>query len=735
MERGIYFDGWHHDGHCYHPSLPYRSMQMVGDLEKYKATVLVWSCLGGGSISLPYLENEAFGELDPRLRFYGFMNDSEFIRECRKRGIKPMGIVFEVQGWEFPAEISEDGKHLRMMNVLREGEGEPSWYGLNEFSSDRYPELFRTSLKDYYPEGIVNSDGEIVTELQEEGAARTFRGEPVHAAWVEVTGHSKTAYQMCRNNPVWRDYLKKIISLQLDAGVSGIQLDEAELPITSMGAGGCFCKDCVKQFRSFLQAKSKAGTLSKAYDGFDMEHFDFGQVLLKRGRNHPTDEPEMYRDFYEFQMRAVKKYFTELVDFARDYARKNQNREILVSGNFFNCMPVYYPFENTVDLVITEMDHTLFRQPHWYRYVNGFSGEKPVIVAENPYGGIVPQLVEQLSKGKAYDLYRLLLLEAACYGCNMSVPYGGWMGNTIRTGFWPPRDVTEEVQTFLADHDRDLSKASGARILVPYSFPSYYWREVTKKGGSMEQFTNVADLTLRRSTGEDDASRLPFWEDIRVMSEEQALYDVRMFGDGEMRPDRVSAEDWKQYELIVLPECRVLTENQLEELERFVRAGGSLLIQGETALDHPGWVRKMQELYGGERVVFVENPASLSEALPLFREAFRKMNAQAGQLEIRTKNPEDRDFIGVQTHRSEDRDALHLINYHYDEASDAVLPVRDVTVTLKLDFEPSAVYVVGLDGGKIPADGSLEPCGQEGGFRMTVHFDELPIYAVTEIIR
>ena len=41
-------------------------MQMVEDLERYRATILVWSVMGGGSISLPYLEHEAFGEIDPR---------------------------------------------------------------------------------------------------------------------------------------------------------------------------------------------------------------------------------------------------------------------------------------------------------------------------------------------------------------------------------------------------------------------------------------------------------------------------------------------------------------------------------------------------------------------------------------------------------------------------------------------------------------------------------------------
>ena len=309
MERGIYFDGWYHNNHCYHPSLPYRTMQMVEDLEKYKATILVWSVMGGGSISLPYLENEAFGELDPRARFYGFMNDSEFVAECKKRGIKAMGIVFEVQGWEFPVEVSPDGKHMKQFNVLRSGET-GNYYGLNEFANGKYDGLFRTSLKDYYPDGIVNSDGEVVTDLQEEVAARTWRGEPVHAGWVEVTGHSRTCYQTCRNNPVWRDSLKKIMASQIDAGVEGIQLDEAELPITSMGAGGCFCKDCRKQFRTYLQGRKAAGTLDlKLYEGIDLDTFDYKQYVLDGGYAHPNDSPLM-RDYYEFQLRAVKKHFT-----------------------------------------------------------------------------------------------------------------------------------------------------------------------------------------------------------------------------------------------------------------------------------------------------------------------------------------------------------------------------------------------------------------------------------------
>jgi hypothetical protein len=152
MERGIYFDGWYRDEHCYHPSLPMRRTQMVEDLVDYEATLLVWSALGGGGVSLPYLEEEAFGEVSPRLRMYGYMNDQEFIRECDKHGIKVFGVVFEVQGWEFPAEISEDETQLLGLNIMR-GEGKKGWYGLREFSQDKYPKLFKKRFRDYFPEG------------------------------------------------------------------------------------------------------------------------------------------------------------------------------------------------------------------------------------------------------------------------------------------------------------------------------------------------------------------------------------------------------------------------------------------------------------------------------------------------------------------------------------------------------------------------------------------------------
>ncbi len=353
MERGVYFDGWYKHNHCYHPSLPIRSMQMLEDLERYHATVLAWAGLGGGSISLPYLAHEAFGPVDPRMQIYGYMNDSEFVAECRRRGIRLFGIVFEVQGWEYPAVFDGQGRLIRM-NKRAEEQEDHAWYGLREFSRDEYPEAFPTGLRDWYPDGIRDEDGNPVEDLWEECCIRDRFGNPIHAQWVEVKGHEETCYQMCRNNPVWRGYLKKIMELQIDAGVPGIQLDECELPMTAISSGGCFCKSCMKQFTGYLRERRAEGKLGAEWDGIDLDTFHYGEYLKERGCTYPEGAP-FYRDYWEFQVRQVRKYFGELADHARRYAREKYGRKLEISGNFYNMQPAYYPISDKVDIVITVM--------------------------------------------------------------------------------------------------------------------------------------------------------------------------------------------------------------------------------------------------------------------------------------------------------------------------------------------------------------------------------------------
>jgi hypothetical protein len=632
MERGIYFDGWYRDEFCYHPSLPMRRTQMVQDLKDYEATLLVWSALGGGVVSLPYLEEEAFGEVSPRLRMYGYMNDQEFIRECEKHGIKVFGVVFEVQGWEFPAEISEDETQLLGLNIMR-GQGKQTWYGLREFSQDKYPKLFKKTFRDYFPGGLINSDGEQVTDLWEECAARKMDGTAVHAGWVEVMGHEQICYQMCRNNPVWRAYLKKIIEIQIDAGMLGVHLDECELPITAIGYGGCFCKDCMKEFNTYLAERQAKGNLPEELQNMDLSRFHYGEYLKARNVDYPgkASEVPFFTEYFQFQMKIMTGYFKELT--------------------------------------------------------------------------------QNLRAGRMAEQFQLMLLEATTFGCNLSVPYGGWMGNTIRDAFYAPKEPTMAVQQFLKRKDHLISNISGAEIVVNYSYPSYYYRE----NDAVENDPNQA--TMLSPTMNEDVV-MPFWDIIKEMSKQHVPFDVLISSYGDLFQDEFHLESLRKYKCLVLPDNNIMTAEQLGVVLKYLDAGGKVVVYGRladdmgdagraaTILAHPGTVQydPAQKLYG-----FI---TSIRSALP----------DQKFQIEL-----DGRPDIGIHPHRLADGNmAVHLVNYQFNNEQDRVIPIENAGFRFRTERPVTGLTVHTID------DQSIDAIWHYDDGYLCVMIPSMPLYALVE---
>jgi hypothetical protein len=641
MERGVYFDAWFPRQHCYHPSLPPRRLKMIEDLEAYHATSLVWSALGGGSISLPYLEEEAWGDVDPRFRFYGFLNDAEFIRHCQERGIKVFGIVFEVQGWEFPVELNEDESRVVAMNELR-GVGKPGWLGLREFTQNTYPKLW-PPLEHYFPDGLVNSDGEKVTDILEECTSRDIYGAACHSTWVEVPDNPHYAYLMDRNNPVWREYLKAIIRIQIDAGVAGVELDEADLPIFSTGYGGCFCKDCMKLFRAYLQ-KLPPEELPDALSDTELENFHYGSWLLERGYDFKSDRETtpLYWDYIRFQRQTIVGYFAELADYIKEYGR-SKGRDVLVSGNFYYLSPHYYPFEPHADVLITEMNATSYRQPAWCRYAAGFARGKPVIVVENPYGGVPPELLSKLKEGKGYDLLRMMQYEASALGINMSVPYGAWMGSVIEDSFWAPHDVMVEIQDFIFQNERLYTTETLSEVAVVFSVQSAYdWEE---------------------HEGWDN--RFPFWSVGDRLVEKHQPFDVVVFPEGALREDWIAADDLVRYRTLVLPECTFLTPAQAGAIRGYLEHGGRIIATGELG----------RNLGRDDRATLFSHP-HLVRATEVRPEDF------VGGPQVLLEPSGD---LALNIHRVNDKEAaIHVIRYDYDHERDQVPVIPRMTLDVRL---------------------------------------------------
>jgi hypothetical protein len=641
MERGVYFDGWFPRQHCYHPSLPPRRLKMIEDLEAYHATSLVWASLGGGSISLPYLEQEAWGDVDPRSRFYGFLNDAEFIQRCQERGIKVFGCVFEVQGWEFPVELNDDESEVLSMNELR-GVGKPGFLGLREFTQNTYPKIWKP-FEHYFPDGLANSDGDKVTDILEECTSRDIYGEACHSTWVEVPGNTHYAYLMDRNNPVWREYLKAIIRIQIDAGVAGVHLDEADLPIFATGYGGCFCKDCMKLFRGYLQ-ELPADQLPEPLKGTDLDTFHYGSWLLERGYDFKSDREStpLYWDYIRFQRKTIVGYFAELADYIKEYGRA-KGRDVLVCGNYYYLSPHYYPFEPYADILVTEMNATSYRQPAWCRYSAGFARGKPVIVVENPYGGVGPELLPKLQDGKGYDLYRMMQYEASALGINMSVPYGAWMGSVIEDSFWAPHNLNLEIQDFLTNHERLYTTETFSEALVVFSIQSAFdWEE-----------------------HEGWKKKFPFWPAVEGLVTQHQPFDVVVFPEGVLREDWITTEDLFRYRSVVLPECTFLTAAQVDAIRGYLDHGGRVIATGELGRNLDDADRR--SLYGHPHLV---------------RSTDVNADDFAGGPQVIVDT--DVDFA-INIHRVGDKEAaVHVIRYDYDEERDEVPMIDRMHLDVRL---------------------------------------------------
>jgi hypothetical protein len=695
MQRGVYFDGWYPRQHNYHPSLPARRLRMIDDLADMRATTLVWSALGGGSIALPYLEDEAYGEIPARFRLYGFVNDAEFIRHCSQRGIDVFGIVFECQGWEFPVEYAPGGEILAL-NELR-GAGKRGWAGLREFTQGTGPKSWKP-FGHYFPGGLANSQGEVVTDLWEECASRDLEGNPLHAHWVEAPDRDHQAYCMDRNNPVWREYLKAIIRIQIDAGVAGVQLDESETPLGAMRYGGCFCRDCMAQFRSYLQ---RAAPGDPELADLDLRTFDYRAFLLEQGfkAGDPPRSMPLYHHFCQFLVEAVTTTYREMADYVREYAA-SVGRTVKVAGNFFNCFPEYDAMVASSDLLITEMRITGSRQPWWFRHAAGFSQGKDVLVVENPYGGVIPDLAAELNRGRGYDRFRRSIYEGAAMGTGMTLPYGSWLGSQIEDSYWAPKFLTDEVGQFLESVDGLRSHLSANEVAVLYSVAGNLQAEIDgDKWDDQGRF-------VRPTAGSTPPTG--YWEVVERLSDDCIPFDCVILPDERYRENDVTGSSLARYRTVIAAGCRHLSAGQHGAITDYLEAGGTVVIVGAYALNLPDAMRRDVTSHGKAHVAGLEPVTSHLGDRQLLCET-------TGTLAVNV------DAI------SATESVLHVVNYDFDQENDACQPRHQLRIAVRTSHPvgTATVYAPGRPPERVSVlrDGSRS--------RLTI--PRLDVYAVVRL--
>ena len=659
MIRGMHYMCWFKEDWNYHPSMPSKRLQQVEDAASMKGNMLLWSCLGSGAIGLPYLQKEAFEKIQPRFKFYGYLNDQEFCRECEKRGITAYAVLWKAQLWEFPAEISEDEDELIAMNKLV-GEGKRVMIGMSELSTNRYPKLFEP-IETFFPDGLYNSDGERVEDFLEEFAAQTLEGNRILSSWLMVPGHDHKCYTPCGNNPAYMTYMKKRLQIMIDAGAGGILVDEYDVQTHALANGGCFCKDCMKRFRQFLQEHPSPRT-----EGLDLEHFDYRAYLLGLGYCDEDlkatqlaarmDIP-LIREFIQFNLERLEDDFRQLCEYAKAYSRETRGKELPVSANLFNCLPKSEGLRKYCDTICGEKSGLKLRQDAFYKFGYSFMQGKPGSFIQDPNDHILA-ILDDIDHNKN-DAYVLFMLEPLAHGFNISISYGGWLINLKKDSFYPNLEMERRMGQWLADHEEMFQMDPVAEVAVIYDHRSALevemfsgnYADPNKEGG----FRNFFDLT-------------------QELCNHHILYNVIYVSEDEP----LTAERLKGYQKLLLPDVYGLTGQEKAVIHRFAETGDVAAV-GRIDRD-------------------------------FFRYAFRYTKFFELGDWCRTDKPaltaEENSKVGVALHHAPQGYYLHLLNYNLNSVTREIEPVARFEVELDAPIQAAEVHSFPYGRSTVQIDGN-----------------------------
>lgn len=679
MIRGMHYMCWFPEDWNYHPSMPMKRLQQVQDIVDFGGNTLLWSCLGSAAIGLPYLDREANEAIPPRLRFYGYLNDSEFCQQCAKHDITAYAVVWKAQMWEFPAEFSEDESQLLALNKLK-GVGKPGWIGMRELSMDRYPKLFAPMSK-YFPNGLRNSDGELITDYLDEFKVVTLDGNDLESAWLLVPGHDHHCYTPCGSNPAFAEYQRKEVEMMIDAHAGGIMVDEIDMHLYALNNAGCFCKDCMKGFRAYLKAHPSAEV--EALD-LDLETFDYRAFLKARGYcDHDLLSTQLdrysiplFRQFAEFNLQQMETSLADTLAHAKAYSRQVRGQEIPVAANLFNCLPHTSVLRKYCDLIIGERSGIGLRQDAFYRFGYAFFAGKNGSFIEDPSDHILT-IVEDLKHGRT-DTYSLFMLEPLSQGFNIAIPYGAWLINWVKDSFYPDMETERQIGDWLKAHENLFVPNPVAETAVLYDARSALEVEIFQ-GGHL----------ARRDT----AGFRTFHDLTQSLCNDHVLYNVVYVSDDEP----LTAERLQGYKKLLLPDAFSLRDEEMDVIDAWIASGGKALALGRS-----------HGRLSGLRSPFVKPAAFLSWV------------KQGGQPVDILDGAHNR-YIGLGLHQTDTGYALHLVNYWFDDVSRTIETIPEAE--FKLAWTPSKVTVHSFPASGVEAD--LD--GQ------ILHIRNLGLYTVVEL--
>jgi hypothetical protein len=485
-------------------------------------------------------------------------------------------------------------------------------------------------------------------------------------------------YNMCLSERGWQKFLKSEIRHAVDAGADGILLDEIQAHTLYIGfeSGGVFNTPDMKGFRKFLKKVYSKQFLSTRFGIDNIDGFDYQKYILQNGYRStwlsaPWEVP-LFNEFRTYEIQAALKVEKKIIRWAKKYAKSKYKRDIVFMGNTSDGLSFSVPFEENLDAAWLEYPYLHYGYPPLSKIIPSSKLRVDDRWKKGTYITQVPTNADLIARGSPPNIVRVFWAEAYAANCECNVP------------FMVPGSSTE-------GYSPDLTPLSPYFRFID-TYREYY-------GGDWSWTPKVALFySVCAYMGIPDS----FMGTSLALFEGGIQYDVLFSGDDTIMKNNLTLEKMQQYPVILMANTGSMSHKQVKLVMDYVSRGGTVIAWGGVGIDDPfgnnmvddfppDWVNFWFEgnhRYGKGRFINIENTDELGaiyfkKRKPANRNRILNAVTPYAPPEITSTAPENINFL-IYTDSSNNKLALHMINYRYDLKKDSIKAAKNFFVTLSL---------------------------------------------------
>ncbi|MDZ7850641.1 MAG: hypothetical protein U5K70_07475 [Halodesulfurarchaeum sp.] len=531
-------------------------------------------------------------------------------------------------------------------------------------------------------------NGEPVTSVSE-NLAETIAGEDQYMEWTFTTNGIPSAFA-----PLGLHLMIKSTTERLEQGFAGFFVDMLFL-FHGLDFSDWATTAFTKHLSSLPQSRLEELDI-KAPSEFKVKEYLKQENLTPESDINPLEDP-VFREFIVHNHLGVREFFADYRDaVSGSFPDRSTADEIALwanqfVGSLYNPQAVNVYVSDFLDLINTEHFPTV-NEPSDHKYkllkANGrFS--KPVIakatITKSPgseeYPGFDPT--------KSYPmLQRYQVAEAFANGARLKIPLSPRGAHSTNESItqWIQADgnVPSELQEFIDfvwAHKRFLTdEEPNHPVAVIWSLPDRMFRKLPQW-----------DIEPREQSQSGVSS---FNGTTTLLREAQIPYTVLTFGHPRLWEDTDLLEGLQEYEVIILPNVRSLSEAQLSALSDYVDQGGHLVANGQTPDRTANFapLNNLDGLFEKDRAIVLSgDPGSYREEKG---QAKGSLYSELEKIDVNPIIPNDNTSLSVNIRQQSEnnRTIVHLLNHDYSRQTDSFDPIRDIPVTVpNLGHDVSAV--------------------------------------------